>query len=196
MARTKLILASSSPRRAEILRHAGIPFEVRRPNVDETRLRGEDARKYVTRLAKMKACAVAEHFSKKNAEAIIMGADTVVVAGRKILGKPVDVESAREMLRLLSGKTHQVLTGVALIQLPSGRGMTAVEKTRVTFVRLSAAEIDKYLMSGEPFHKAGAYAIQGIAGRFVTKINGCYFNVVGLPLSRVWGMLREMGWEK
>jgi septum formation protein len=160
----KLILASSSPRRAEILRHAGFVFDVRPAHVDETRLPREKARDYVRRLAAAKAEHVANHGRWKNHAAIVIGADTVVVAKGKILGKPVDV-------------VH-------------------VEKTRVTFARLPDEEIDRYLLTGEPFHKAGAYAIQGIAGRYVTRIEGCYFNVVGLPLARLSAMLAKLGWRE
>ncbi len=192
----KLILASSSPRRAEILRHAGFVFDVRPAHLDETRLPREKARDYVRRLAAAKAEHVANHGRWKNQATIVIGADTVVVAKGKILGKPVDVESARKMLRTLSGKTHDVFTGVAMVRLSDGSKIVHVEKTRVTFARLPDEEIDCYLLTGEPFHKAGAYAIQGIAGRYVTRIEGCYFNVVGLPLARLSAMLAKLGWRE
>lgn len=191
----KLILASSSPRRAEILRHAGLAFDVFPANVDESRLPRESAPQFVRRLALAKASRAAEVAARKGRTAIVIGADTVVVAGGKILGKPGDLPTARRMLRLLSGRTHTVLTGLAVLQVPDGVERIAVEKTRVRFAKLSEKEIDNYLMTGEPYHKAGAYAIQGIAGRYVTRIEGCYFNVVGLPLARLWSMLREFGYD-
>ncbi len=188
----RLILASASPRRAEILRHAGFSFVVRPCRVDESIRGGESAARHVARLAREKALACAKRVS---GPAIILGADTVVVLGRHILGKPSSPANARHMLRLLSGRTHRVLTGIALLRLASDgrtRVLSAVESTRVTFAPLGAREIAAYVSSGEPMGKAGAYAIQGRAGRFVTRIEGCYFNVVGLPLSRLCRMLRAM----
>jgi septum formation protein len=190
----KLILASSSPRRAEILRHAGYSFHVAPADVDESREPRESAAHYVRRLALAKASHAAERAAREGQSAIVIGADTVVVARGKTLGKPQDLASARRMLRLLSGRTHTVLTGLALIRIPGGAEKIHEEKTRVRFAKLSAKEIDDYLLTGEPYHKAGAYAIQGIAGRYVTRIEGCYFNVAGLPLSRLSAMLRELGW--
>lgn len=191
----KLILASSSPRRAEILRHAGFAFEVAPANVDESRLPRESAPHYVRRLALEKAQRAAEHAARKGHHAIVIGADTVVVIGGKILGKPQDLSSARRMLRLLSGRTHSVLTGLALIKIPGSAENIYVEKTRVRFAKMSAKEIDSYLLTGEPYHKAGAYAIQGIGGRYITRVEGCYFNVVGLPLARLFTLLRDFGWD-
>ncbi|HYL45492.1 MAG TPA: Maf family protein [Candidatus Limnocylindrales bacterium] len=191
----KLILASGSPRRAEILRHAGIAFEVFPGNVDESRLPRESAPHYVRRVALAKARRAAEHAARKGHPAIVIGADTVVVVGGKILGKPQDLASARRMLLLLSGRTHTVLTGLALVQIPGGVEKIHMEKTRVRFAKMSAKEIDGYLLTGEPYHKAGAYAIQGIGGRYVTRVEGCYFNVVGLPLARLCAMLRDFGWR-
>lgn len=193
----KLILASASPRRAEILRNAGFDFEVLPTNVDETLLPNESAADYVLRLALEKAriaseSAVATHDSP----AICIAADTTVVLGSHILGKPASLEDARWMLRELSGRTHEVLTGLALISVPDRREISHVEATKVTFVQLSQAEIENYLASGEPFDKAGAYGIQGLAGRYIPRIEGCYFNVMGLPLSRLWSMLRTLGWEE
>jgi septum formation protein len=193
--KTRLVLASNSPRRAEILRHAGFAFDVRPSHVDESRRARESARNYVRRLAFAKARIAAVHTKQRHQEAIVIGADTVVLARGKILGKPSDVKEARRMLRLLSGKTHHVLTGVSIITEPGGREHHHVETTRVRFRKLTNAEIDDYIATGEPFDKAGAYAIQGIAGRFVTRIDGCYFNVMGLPLSAVWSMLRAVGWR-
>jgi len=189
----RLILASKSPRRAEILRNAGIAFEVQAAHVNETRRPRESAHTYVRRLAAVKARAVAEHLKRKKQHAIVIGADTAVLAQGKILGKPADVKEARRMLRLLSGRTHRVLTGVSMVSLPGGGEIHHVETTRVKFLKISAADIDDYIATGEPFDKAGAYGIQGIGGRFVASIDGCYFNVMGLPLARVWRMLRDLG---
>jgi septum formation protein len=191
----KLVLASSSPRRAEILRHAGFAFGVAPANVDESHPARESATHYVQRVALAKARHVAEHLARKGRHAIVIGADTVVVVGGKILGKPQDHASARRMLRMLNGRTHTVLTGLALIEIPESAEKVHVEKTRVRFAKMSANEMDGYLLSGEPYHKAGAYAIQGIAGRYISRIEGCYFNVVGLPLARLYVLLNEFGWD-
>ncbi|HUJ29756.1 MAG TPA: Maf family protein [Candidatus Acidoferrum sp.] len=191
---TKLILASNSPRRAEILRHAGFDFDVHAPHVNEARRPRESPRNYVRRLAMTKAHVAAEHAKRRGHAAIVIGADTVVLAQGRILGKPADVKEARRMLRLLSGKTHQVLTGVSMVSVPDGREHHHVETTGVRFLKISKADVDDYIATGEPFDKAGAYGIQGIGGRFVASIDGCYFNVMGLPLSRVWSMLESFGW--
>jgi septum formation protein len=191
----KLILASASPRRAEILRNAGFTFDIFPADVDETILADEAAEDYVRRLAEEKARAALERFRSNATGAIAIGADTTVVAAGEILGKPVDEEDARRMLRLLNGQTHRVLTGISVIRSTDGRAASHVETTRVTFARLSESEIEEYLASREPFDKAGGYGIQGIGGRYVTRIEGCYFNVMGLPLSRLWTMLRGLGWK-
>lgn len=188
--RTKLILASSSPRRAEILRRAGFAFQIRPAHVEESRQGRESARAFVLRLAKAKSRAVA-HRLKGSCRAVVIGADTIVLVRGKILGKPQDVREARSMLRLLGGKTHEVLTGISMMSMPDGKELNHVESTRVHFVKLSNREIDDYIATGEPFDKAGGYGIQGIAGRFIDGIDGCYFNVMGLPISRVWSMLRR-----
>lgn len=188
-----LILASGSPRRAEILRNAGFAFEVQPANVDESRLPDEPAPDYVLRLALEKARIAAQQMSTQSEPSICVGADTTVVLGDHLLGKPESIEEARWMLRELSGQTHEVLTGIALVTTPDCRELTHVETTKVTFSELSEAEIEKYLASGEPFDKAGAYGIQGLAGKYVTRIEGCYFSVMGLPLSRLWRMLRDLG---
>ena len=186
----KLILASASPRRAEILRNAGFEFDVHPAHVDETRLPGESPEDYVRRLADAKARSAAEQIGRKHTRAIIIGADTAVVVAGKLLGKPNGVEDAKRMLRLLSGRTHEVLTGVAALRVPEGSSALHVETTRVTFLELSDSDIENYVATGEPFDKAGAYGIQGIGGKFVREIEGCYFNVMGLPLSRVWSLVR------
>jgi septum formation protein len=172
----KIILASTSPRRAEILRTVGWPFEALPPEVDETRSPGEDAHTYVQRLGRAKAEAVAIPGRST------VGADTVVVVEKRILGKPRDDEDAREMLRQLSGRWHQVLTGVAFIDGASREVRVACETTQVKFALMSEAEIVWYVASGEPMDKAGAYAIQGLGARFIEGIRGDYYNVVGLPV--------------
>ena len=188
----KLILASSSPRRAEVLADAGFTFEVVAARVDESRRTGEQAEAYVRRLAEAKARAVAGGVSPP---AIVIAADTVVVMDGEVLGKPASAEDAGRMLRRLSGRTHQVLTGLAVLKIPGGAARVEIETTRVTFAPLTEAEIEAYVASGEPLDKAGAYAIQGRGGRFVARVEGCYFNVVGLPLARLYRILREMGWK-
>jgi len=196
----RLILASASPRRAQILREAGFSFVVSPSSVDESIRPGESATEHVRRLAREKALAVAQHTRRS---AVIIGADTVVLVDGRILGKPRSAADARRMLRGLSGRRHRVLTGLTVLRLEvKGRGRSGrrqmllrseTETTAVWFARLTPGEIADYVASGEPADKAGAYAIQGRAGRFITRIEGCYFNVVGLPLARLYGMLRAMG---
>jgi septum formation protein len=174
-----LVLASQSPRRAEILRQAGIPFTVRVADVDETPLPGEQPVDYVRRLAEAKARAV-----PATAEVTVLGADTTVVIDGEMLAKPAGAADARRMLGLLSGRRHEVITGVCLkrgAQVSCDHAVTAV-----WFARLTDREIAEYVASGEPMDKAGAYAIQGLASKFIPRIEGCYFNVVGLPISLVW----------
>ncbi len=174
-----LVLASRSPRRQDILKSAGIPFTVRPAEVDETPLPHEDPRAYVLRLAAAKARAV------ESADGdIVLGADTVVVVDGSILGKPTNPADAARMLESLSGRVHTVLTGVCLRS--AARELAAAEATAVRFLPRTAAEIREYIASGEPMDKAGAYAIQGLASRFIDRIEGCYFNVVGLPISLVF----------
>jgi len=189
----KLILASSSPRRAEILRDAGIAFTVLSSAVDETPLPGETPGDLVRRLATGKAELVA---ARAIGPAIVIAADTVVALEGAILGKPRTSDDARQMLERLSGRTHSVITGVALVRLPDIEHREFTEMSQVHFSSLSNEEIVRYLSSGEPFDKAGAYAIQGIAGRFIPRIDGCYFNVVGLPLARLCRELAALGWSE
>jgi len=189
----KLILASSSPRRAEVLRDAGVAFEVCAPHVEEARHPNETVEKMVARLAEAKARAAAQSAGERN-RAIIIGADTAVELDGEVFGKPRDAAHALEMLAALSGRTHHVLTGVCVLRLPDGVTRSAVERTAVTFSKLGQREIEDYVSSGEPFDKAGAYAIQGRAGRYIPRIEGCYFNVVGLPLARLHALLGELGW--
>ncbi len=180
-----LILASGSPRRAELLRSAGIDFTVRVSDVDEKVLSGELPRDYVVRLSREKAQAVAAEGQ------LVLGADTTVVMLNEILGKPADEGDVRRMLRLLSGKWHEVLTGVSLVN--GTKVMSDVAVTRVKFAKLSEEEMGWYVASGEPMDKAGAYGIQGYASRFVERIEGSYSNVVGLPVQMVYRMLVESG---
>lgn len=192
----RLILASASPRRAQVLKDAGIPFEPVAADVDESRKENETPEKLVERLAEAKARAVAERLDLAGTPAIVVGADTEVLAGGEILGKPASAEDARRMLRQLSGRTHHVITGLALLDLPSGELHLSRETTRVTFAHLTEREIESYIASGEPFDKAGAYAIQGRGGCFITRVEGCYFNVVGLPLAKLCQMLSSLGWDR
>lgn len=179
----KLTLASKSPRRAEILQAVAWPFEQMAASVDETRHESEDTIVYVKRLAQTKAETVARQIG----EGLVLGADTVVAVAGEILGQPRDEADARRMLRLLNGKWHEVLTGVALVragEIP--RMLVDYESTRVRFCEMSAAEIDWYVSTGEPSDKAGAYAIQGQGGIFIEEIKGDYFNIVGLPVRLVY----------
>jgi septum formation protein len=191
----KLILASRSPRRAEILRNAGFVFDVHPTHTDETRRPDEAAEDYVRRIAQAKAHAAHEQLRATDEQAIVIAADTVVLAEGQILTKPQDAGDARRMLRMMSGKSHELLTGLAVLRLPDGAETLHIEKTRVDLLPISDEETESYLRTGESFDKAGAYGIQGVAGRFVARIEGCYFNVMGLPLSRVWREIRALGWE-
>jgi septum formation protein len=180
-----LILASQSPRRKEILERAGIPFTVRVPGVAEERRDGESAVDYVKRLSRAKAEAV-----EARQDEIVLGADTVVVLDGHVLEKPVDDADARRMLELLSGREHSVITGICLKH--SGRAISDHAETRVRFERLSPSEIADYVATGEPLDKAGAYAIQGYASKHISRIDGCYFNVVGLPVSMIYRHLKSL----
>jgi septum formation protein len=188
----KLILASASVRRAEILQAAGIAFTVISSAIDETAYPGETAHDLVQRLAEAKAELVA---ARAVGPAIVIGADTEVTLDGHIFGKPRSSDNARHMLEKLSGHTHSVVTGVALIRLPDVERRSIIETTHVHFAKLSPEDITRYLASGEPFDKAGAYAIQGRAGRYIPRVEGCYFNVVGLPLARLNQSLIELGWS-
>jgi septum formation protein len=181
-----LILASASPRRAELLRNAGMSFSVEPACVAERSLPGEDPLAYAQRLARDKACAIFE----KHPDSVVLGADTIVVVDEHLLEKPADSHDAARMLRLLSGRVHRVITGVCLIA--PGHEQSGAEVTEVRFSKLEDREIMHYIESGEPMDKAGAYAIQGVASRWVERIDGCYFNVVGLPVPRVYRMIRAL----
>jgi nucleoside triphosphate pyrophosphatase len=191
----KLVLASASPRRAQVLSDAGIRFETLTTQVDETRLPGESVDTMVCRLAEAKALAAAARFGALQEPVIVIGADTAVELAGEVLGKPGSAEIARHMLERLSGKTHRVLTGLAILRLPDGLARFEVECTQVRFAPLTGEEIMQYVATGEPLDKAGAYGIQGVGGRFVEGIEGCYFNVVGLPLARVYRLLKSLGWH-
>ena len=192
----KIILASRSPRRAEILRNAGIAFEIHPVDIDEASAPGETAHAMVARLAEAKARAAIALMGSHVGESIVVGADTTVELDGEILGKPLDSADARKMLAKLSGRTHHVLSGMFLLRLPGHSTRAAVEYSAVTFALLSEREIDAYVATGEPLDKAGAYAIQGLAGRFIPRIEGCYFNVVGLPLAKLYALLLELGWQE
>jgi septum formation protein len=193
-----IVLASASPRRQELLRNAGISFTVQPADIDESLIAGEAPRDCAERLAREKALAV---FQRRPRD-YVLGADTIVVVNDTILGKPSDADDALRMLRLLSGRRHEVITGVCVVS-PVGSGqwavasktdlMAASEATMVTFCELSDDEIRNYVATGEPMDKAGAYAIQGRASRWIPRIEGDYSNVVGLPVALVFRMLRERG---
>jgi septum formation protein len=182
-----LILASQSPRRRELLERAGLRFTVRVAGIEEVRAGEEPPEEYVERLARDKATAI-----EAGGADWVLAADTTVVVDHHVLEKPDSPEDAGRMLRLLSGRWHEVMTGVCL-RLGTAE-WTAVETTRVRFMALTAEEIEAYVASGEPMDKAGAYAIQGLASKFIDRVEGCYFNVVGLPVPRVYSMLKEAGY--
>ena len=185
-----LVLASASPRRAELLDQIGVvPNLIVPPNIDETVITGESPRHLVSRLSVNKAIWVSE----KHSGSIILAADTIVACGRRILSKAENLEQARNFLTLLSGRSHRVISGLAIIS-PNGRLHKRIVETRVNFKRLSPTELDLYLKSGEWEDKAGAYAIQGSAAKFVKSINGSYSNVVGLPLFETAQLLEGLGY--
>jgi septum formation protein len=183
----RLTLASGSPRRAELLRAAGIAFDVLPVEVDERFYPDEQPERSVARVAEAKARAGAA----RRPDQIVLAADTTVVVDQQTLGKPVDGDDAARMLRMLSGKTHEVLTGICLCH--QGRHLVHVEPTRVRMAAMDEAEIAWYVSTGEAHDKAGAYAVQGLASRFIQKIDGSYSNVVGLPISNVYQLLKELG---
>jgi septum formation protein len=190
----KLILASGSPRRAEILNFVGWEFEKRVANVDETEFPGEKPEDYVQRLAREKAEAVAVNYET----ALVLGADTIVVIDNQIIGKPKDLDDARRMLRILSGKRHEVFTGVALVEknpqstIHNLKSLVDLQKTAVKFAKLSDEEVEFLVEKGEPLDKAGAYAVQAQAALFIEKIEGDYWNVVGLPVNMVYRLMQEI----
>jgi septum formation protein len=179
----KLVLASASPRRKELLSTAGYEFEVRPVDIDESPLAGESPPDYVERLAEAKARA-----AWREGE-VALGADTIVTVDGQLLAKPMDEAEARAMLAKLAGRTHEVLTGFCFFNGKVAR--PGVDLTHVSFLPLSEKEIDDYVATGEPMDKAGAYGIQGAASKFIYRVKGCYFNVVGLPVSRIYAFLRS-----
>jgi septum formation protein len=183
----KVVLASSSPRRRELLNLIGIAHEVRPANLDESMRPRETPRRHAERLARDKASAVA----MRNADLITIAADTIVVINRKVLGKPVDKEDAARMLAMLSGREHTVITAVAVSRGKKLR--SAIEEVKVKFRRLREEEIEAYIATGEPMDKAGAYGIQGFGATIVERVEGDYFAVMGLPLVRLIGLMREVG---
>lgn len=187
MSSSRVVLASASPRRRDLLNLVGIAHEVRPANIDETMRPREAPRRYAERLAREKASAIAT----RDPDLITIGADTVVVINRKVLGKPADASDAARMLRMLSGREHTVITAVAVSR---GRKLrSAIEEVRVKFRRLRDDEIDAYIAMGEPMDKAGAYGIQGYGATIVERIEGDYFAVMGLPLVRLVGLMRDVG---
>jgi septum formation protein len=198
----RLILASASPRRRELLAQAGYVFAVEAADVDESLLPGEAAADYVQRLAEEKATAVFARYADPTHDDktvmnggprwVVLGADTTVVCDGEILAKPVDAEDAKRMLRRLSGRVHEVLTGVAVVTRAGT--VSGVETTSVTFSEIPEAELDFYCATSEPMDKAGAYGIQGYAARWIPRIDGDYFNVMGLPIARVVRMIEAAGW--
>ncbi len=186
----RLVLASASPRRRDLLTQAGYVFEVEATDVDESPRTGEDPDAYVLRLAIEKAQAVfARHAKSSGAPLIVLGADTSVVLDGEILGKPVDAADALHLLRRLSGRTHQVLTGIAAVTRMGV--VSAVETTEVVFSRIPEAEMAIYCATSEPLDKAGAYGIQGYAARWIPRIDGDYFNVMGLPIARTVRLIED-----
>ncbi len=183
---SQFVLASASPRRAELLTAAGFAFAIAHADIDETPHPGEPAGSYVLRLAEGKARAVAVRFPDQ----AVLGADTTVVVDGHILAKPADAADAAAMLRRLQGRAHEVFTGVALVA--HGRAQVALETTRVWFAPMTEDEIAAYVDTGEPMDKAGAYGIQGWAARHVTRVEGSYSNVVGLPVAVVHELVRSL----
>jgi septum formation protein len=190
----RLILASASPRRQELLARLGLPFEVWPSGLEETLVPGVPASSLVTALARAKAREVADRLRAAGGEpAVILGADTLVVLDGRPLGKPASPEDARGMLRALRGRPHQVVTAVALSEVPGDREAVEAVTSDVVMRPYSDAEIEAYVATGEPDDKAGAYAVQGVGGHLVARVDGCYTNVVGLPLGTTARLLRGFG---
>lgn len=195
---TQIILASGSPRRREILEQIGLPFVVVPSQADETMSEGISPFMAVQSLSLLKAADVAKTQPK---EALVIGADTVVVFENEILTKPQDKEDAKAMLSRLSGNCHSVLTGLTVLRCRDGKSISVTEETKVYFKELSEKEIESYVNTNEPMDKAGSYGVQGLGGLFVEKLDGDYYNVVGLPLAKLGKILQEefdieMIWEE
>lgn len=188
----RLVLASRSPRRREILKQLGLDFEIMESNIEEAYSGGDKPHRYASFAALQKAKDVAQ---RVDFPAVIMGADTIVVLEGEVMGKPKDDLEAFEMLSRLSGKQHRVITGLAVVDATNGKELNDYQTTLVNMKNITTARIKRYVDTGEPLDKAGAYAIQGRAAVFVDSIKGCYFNVVGLPVAKLDGMLQAMGLE-
>lgn len=189
-------LASTSPRRRDLLRRLGLRFQVLTPAASEKpaavgHKTGSSPARYAVACAKAKALSVAG----RTGAGIVIGVDTVVVCGKQILGKPRSKAEARKMLRMLSGRTHSVVSGVAVVRMPECRVLTATETTQVTFRKLGETEIEEYIAGPEPYDKAGAYGIQEQASIFVSRVSGCLLNVIGLPVPLLLDLLRKSGWR-
>jgi septum formation protein len=182
-----IYLASQSPRRKTLLRQLGLQFKVIKPNVEES-VTGRDPKTVAVRLAEAKVLSAAPRVRR----GVILGVDTIVVLGRRIMGKPASKADARRMLQALSGRTHRVICGLCLLRKPGGRKLLGAEVTKVRFRKLTPSEIEDYVSTREPCDKAGAYAIQGRAGLFVDRIEGNYFNIVGLPVPRLLELLSRI----
>jgi len=186
-----LILASQSPRREALLRQVGLDFEIVPSDAEERLPEGVSPDEAARMLAERKARLIAS----RRSDGLVIGADTVVVVAGQLLGKPSGPEDARAMLRLLSGREHQVITGIAVVESASGRCRSDAVATGVRFASLDERVIDRYVATGEPLDKAGAYAIQGFGALLIEGIDGCYYNVVGLPLRRLAELLGEFGYD-
>ncbi len=188
MINKKIILASSSPRRRELLNYIVSGFDIVPSGIEETA--SGTPRQQALKLA----CDKAQDVAKYHPDAVVIGADTLVVIDKKVLGKPIDKQDAVLMLKALSGRTHKVYTGVAVVY--GNETFTGCEVTSVTFDTLTDDEIAEYIKTGEPMDKAGAYGIQGFGGKFIKRVDGCYFNVMGLPLNLLYGMLKKLNWNQ
>nr|PZN11528.1 MAG: septum formation inhibitor Maf [Caldicoprobacter oshimai] len=184
----RIILASSSPRRSDLLAQMGLKFEVIPSGQEEKIVENLPPHQLAVELALKKAESVAK---RVQGCALIIGADTIVVKGDKVLGKPKDEDEAFQMLMELQGQVHEVITGLAVMEMPTRRCVTAYEKTLVEMAPLTRQDVEGYIRTGEPMDKAGAYGIQGLGGMLIKRIEGCYYNVVGLPIHRLWVILKE-----
>ncbi|MCM8900347.1 Maf family protein [Caldicoprobacter algeriensis] len=188
----RIILASASPRRSDLLTQMGLKFEVIPSDQEEKVVDDLPTHRLVVELALKKVESVAK---RVQGCALIIGADTIVVKGDKVLGKPKDEDEAFRMLMELQGQVHEVITGLAVMEVPARKCVTAYEKTVVEMASLTRQEVEGYIRTGEPMDKAGAYGIQGLGGILIKRIEGCYYNVVGLPIHRLWMILKEFGVE-